>query len=199
MISQIEFVRRVDVQAETVSRYIREGKIVADLEVPCSSNTFKYFKEETIKKYAEEFGWQLINDTNIKEKFMEFVEKMDMAYSYKPVLLKAMLEESDDKGRVLVEDIIDYFIDFYEDRKIRGLQAEKKRSHYNDEVIDRKKTKTNIFSNPFKRFEDMRFMERCRDIEYVQFNKVIWKKLSREEKVWIANRCDERLRSYYGD
>ena len=79
MISQIEFVRRVDVQAETISKYIREGKIVADLEVPCSSTTFKYFKEETIKRYAEEFGWQLIDDTNIKGKFMEFVEKMDMA------------------------------------------------------------------------------------------------------------------------
>ena len=51
----------------------------------------------------------------------------------------------------------------------------------------------------FKRFEDMRFVERCRDIEYVQFNKVIWKKLSIEERVWIANKCDERLRAYYGE
>lgn len=199
MISQIEFVRRVDVQSETISRYIREGKIVADLEVPCSNTTFKYFKEDTIKKYAKEFGWQLIDDTNIKEKFMDFVEKMDMSYSYKPVLLKAMLEEADDKGRVLVEDIVDYFIDFYEDRKQKGLSAEKKKSHYNDEIIDRRKTKTNIFSNPFKRFEDMRFMERCRDIEYVMFNKVIWKKLSIEEKVYIANKCDERLKKYFGD
>ena len=110
-----------------------------------------------------------------------------------------MLEEADDKGRVLVEDIVDYFIDFYEDRKQKGLSAEKKKSHYNDEIIDRRKTKTNIFSNPFKRFEDMRFMERCRDIEYVMFNKVIWKKLSIEEKVYIANKCDERLKKYFGD
>ena len=199
MISQIEFVRRVDVQSETISRYIRDGKIVPDFEVPCSSTTFKYFKEETVKKYAEEYGWDIITDNNIKDKFMSFVEKMDMSYSYKPVLLKAMLNESDDKGRVLVEDIIDYVIDFYEDRKYRGLQAEKKKSHYNDDVIDRKKTKSNLFSNPFKRFEDMRFMERCRDIEYVMFNKVIWKKLSLEEKLWIDKKCDEKLSKYYGE
>lgn len=198
MISQMEFVRRVDVQNETIARYIREGKIVADLEVPCSNKTFKYFKEESVKKYAEQYGWELINDSNIKEKFIEFVERMDMAYSYKPVLLKAMINEADDRGRVLVEDVIDYVIDFYEDRKSKGLVAEKKKSHYNDDIIDRKKTKANIFANPFKRFEDMRFMERGRDIDYVMFNKAIWRKLSTEEKVWIDKRCDERLKAYFG-
>jgi superfamily II DNA or RNA helicase len=199
MISQMEFVRRVDVQSETIARYIREGKIVADLEVPCGNTSFKYFKEETLIKYAEEFNWDLINDSNIKEKFIEFVEKMDMSYSYKPVLLMAMLEQCDDNGRVLVEDVVDYFIDYYEDRKRSGLQAEKKKSLYNDEVIDRKKAKTNIFSNPFKRFEDMRFLEKCKDIEYIQFNKKIWKKLSVEEKKWIYRRCEERIGEYFGE
>jgi superfamily II DNA or RNA helicase len=199
MISQMEFVRRVDVQSETIARYIREGKIVADLEVPCGNTSFKYFKEETLMKYAEEFNWELINDSNIKEKFIEFVEKMDMSYSYKPVLLMAMLEQIDDNGRVLVEDVVDYFIDYYEDRKRRGLQAEKKKSLYNDEAIDRKKAKANIFSNPFKRFEDMRFLEKRKDIEYIQFNKKIWKKLSGEEKKWIYRRCEERLGEYFGE
>ena len=31
------------------------------------------------------------------------------------------------------------------------------------------------------------------------FNKVIWRKLSTEEKVYIANKCDERLKKYFGD
>ena len=34
MVSQIEFTRRVSAQSETVERYIREGKLVPDLEVP---------------------------------------------------------------------------------------------------------------------------------------------------------------------
>ena len=42
MISQLEFVRRVDVQAETIERYVREGKLVPDLVVPMSEHrTFK--------------------------------------------------------------------------------------------------------------------------------------------------------------
>ena len=40
MISQMEFVCRVDVQAETIERYVQEGRLVPD------HRTFKYFKEE---------------------------------------------------------------------------------------------------------------------------------------------------------
>lgn len=57
MISQMEFVRRVDVQTETIERYVREGKLVPDLVVPMSEHrTFKYFKEETLERYARQYG-----------------------------------------------------------------------------------------------------------------------------------------------
>ena len=55
LISQIEFVRMVDVQSETIERYIREGKIKPDLEVPKGTKrTFKSFTEEKVHKYATE-------------------------------------------------------------------------------------------------------------------------------------------------
>lgn len=197
LISQLEFVRMVDVQSETIERYIKDGKIVPDFVVPMSRRSFKYFKKETVKKYAKQFGWEIINAENMKDKFMNMVKTMDMSYSYKPVLLKAMLNEADEKGKVFLDDIVDYFIDFYEDRKKRGLQAEKKNSIYSKEIIDRKAAARNILSNPFKRFEDMRFMEKCKDIEYVKFNKNIWKKLTIEEKLWIDEWCDKKLEQYY--
>lgn len=57
MISQLEFVRMVDVQTETIERYLREGKLKPDLEVPVGDRrSFKYFKEDTVMKYASEFG-----------------------------------------------------------------------------------------------------------------------------------------------
>ena len=112
MISQMEFVRMVDVQSETIARYIREKKIIADLVIPMGENKrFNYFKEETIINYAKEFKWELITPANMKDKFMDMVEIMEMSYSYKPVLLKAIFEHIDDKGRVRVEDLVDYFIE----------------------------------------------------------------------------------------
>lgn len=36
---------------------------------------------------------------------MEMVEQMDMSYSYKSVLLKAIFASADEKGRVKIDDI----------------------------------------------------------------------------------------------
>jgi hypothetical protein len=57
---------------------------------------------------------------------MTYIEKMDMSYSYKSVLIKGMFENIDEKGRVRLEDITDYFIEFYEQRRKAGLLVEKK-------------------------------------------------------------------------
>lgn len=198
MISQLEFVRMVDVQAETIERHIKEGKVVPDMEVPFGNKrSFKYFKEDTVARYAKEFGWDLINASNMKDKFMDMIKTMDMSYSYKPVLLKAMFDHVDACGKVRVEDIVDYFIDFYGDRKDKGLVVEKASSIYCKEQFSRKEVERNIFSNPFKRFEDMRFMARCKDIEYVEFNRYIFRKLKRSDIDWILSHCDRKLEEYY--
>ncbi len=40
--------------------------------------TFKYFKEESLEKYARQYGWTLIDNSNRKELFMDMIRKMDM-------------------------------------------------------------------------------------------------------------------------
>ena len=79
---------------------------------------FHYFREESIRNIAKQYGWDLITPQNMADKFMKFIETMDMSYSYKPVLLKAIYEYMDTSGRVALPDVVDYFIDFYEDRKL---------------------------------------------------------------------------------
>lgn len=121
MISQIEFVRMGDVQSETVERYIKDGKVKPDLSIPFGDKRmFHYFREESIRNIAKQYGWDLITPQNMADKFMKFIETMDMSYSYKPVLLKAIYEYMDSSGRVALPDVVDYFIDFYEDRKAQG-------------------------------------------------------------------------------
>ena len=158
MISQIEFVRMVDVQSETVDRYIKDGKIKPDLSVPFGDKRmFHYFREESVRNIAKQYGWDLITPQNMADKFMKFIETMDMSFSYKPVLLKAIYEYMDSNGRVALPDVVDYFIDFYEDRKAHGMIAEKPNSIYQKGGYTKKDVEKNILSNPFKRFEDMRF------------------------------------------
>lgn len=198
MISQMEFIRRVDVQSETIEKYVREGKLVPDLLVPMSEyRTFKYFKEETLEKYAEDFGWKLITDNNRKDLFMDMISQMDMSYSYKPVLIKAILLYADEKGRIRLADIVSYFNEYYETRRKNGLVVEKKNSIFSKGGYTDKQAERNILSNPFKRFEDMNMLRHTKTLGIIEVDTTIWKKLSIEEKLEIDNICEEKLENYY--
>ena len=198
MISQIEFVRMVDVQSETVERYIKDGKIKPDLSIPFGDKRmFHYFREESIRNIAKQYGWDLITPQNMADKFMKFIETMDTSFSYKPVLLKAIYEYMDSNGRVALPDVVDYFIDFYEDRKAHGMIAEKPNSIYQKGGYTRKDVEKNVLSNPFKRFEDMRFLMRCKDVETIEVNPIIFHKLTKDDWLHIVDVCDKSLEKYY--
>ena len=198
MISQMEFVRRVDVQSETIERYVREGKLIPDLIVPMSEHrVFKYFKEASLECYAKEFGWTLIDDQNRKNLFMEMVEEMDMSYSYKPVLLKAILQNADKQGRVKIDDLVAYFKAFYEDRRARGEVVEKQNSIFAKGNYTDKEAARNILSNPFKRFEDMNMMRHTKTIGIIEVEPTVWKRLTEEDKKHILKVCDLKLEQYY--
>lgn len=183
MISQMEFIRRVDVQSETVERYIREGMIVPDLIVPMSEHrVFKYFKEETIEDAAQKYGWKLINDENRKQLFMDMVRQMDMSYSYKPVLLKSIFANADSKGKVKLDDISAFFRNFYEQRRTAGLPVEKPNSIFAKGGYTDKEAQRNILANPFKRFEDMQMLRHTKTLGIIEVEPTVWKNINAEEK-----------------
>ena len=127
MVSQIEFTRQVSVQSETIDRYMREGKLVPDLEVPISENrSFKYFLPESVTRYSKEFGWTLITPANMKDMFIDMITAMTMSYSYKPVFLLSFFDHMDENGQARIEDVVQGFAGFYEDRLSKGFVAEKK-------------------------------------------------------------------------
>lgn len=198
MISQMEFVRRVDVQSETIESYLREGKLVPDLIVPMSEHrTFKYFKEETLEKYASQFEWTLINDDNRKDLFMEMVRQMDMSYSYKPVLLMAILKNADSKGRIKLSDIVEYFRNYYETRRSNGTKVEKPNSIYAKDGYKDKDIEKNILINPFKRFEDMQMLRHTKTLGIIEVDSTVWQRLANNDKEQIKQICEEKLVEYY--
>lgn len=198
MISQMEFVRRVDVQTETIERYVRNGKLVPDLVVPMSEHrTFKYFKEETLKRYAKQYGWKLIDDSNRKELFLKMVCQMGMNYSYKPILLKAILEYADNAGKVRLDDIVFYFRKFFDDRRNSHLKVERAKSVYLNPQITDKEILRNILTYPFKRFESMSMLRHTKTLGVIQVDEAVWKHLSVQEKDNILVICDEKLKEYF--
>ena len=150
-----------------------------------------------MEKYANEFGWRLISRENIREVFVEFVKKMDMSYSYKPVLLMAMMDGMDARGSVDIDSIVNYFLEYYQSRRQAGLKVEKENSLFSRESVSASEAKRNILSNPFKRFADMRFMSYSKNLERVEFDRYLFKKLNEEDWTELRKICDEKLAGYY--
>ena len=198
MISQMEFVRRVDVQTETIERYVREGKLVPDMVVPMSEHRmFKYFKEESLCKYAKQYGWTIIDNSNRKDMFMDMIRQMDMSYSYKPILWKAILLKADNSGRVQLDDIVSYFRVFFDKRRLLGLPVEKAKSIYLNANITDKQILQNILIYPYKRFEDMGVLHHTKTLGIIQVDESVWKKLEDRDRKEILSICDKKLDVYF--
>ena len=199
MVSQIAFVQMVDAQSEVIERYIREGKIVPDMEVPVGEHkSFKFFKKETVKSYAKEFGWTLITKENMKDIFMKMADTMTMSYSYKPVFLNAFLDCMDDTGSARLEDVAERFAQFYEDRIARGLPAEKKNCIFTKGGYTKKEVEQLILRMPFNRFEQMHVMHHAKQLGTIQFYKALYKQLTEEDISKIREYCDAGIRKYFG-
>lgn len=198
MLSQMELARRVSAQPESVEKYIQEGKLKADLEVPISgSRTYKYFRPETLYQAAKQFGWTCIEDSNRKDIFMDMVRKMTMTYSYKPVLLKGMFQCADRCGRVHISDLVSYFRSYYEGRRDAGLLVEKPDSLYVQADYTDQDILRNILMYPFRRFETMSLMRHAKTLGILQIEETVWYYLSSEEIDEILRVCDEKLDAYY--
>lgn len=128
---------------------------------------------------------------------MDMIRQMDMSYSYKPVLIKAILLYADDKGRIKLDNIVSYFKSYYEGRRAAGLPVEKKNSIFAKGGYTDKEAERNILSNPFKRFEDMQMLRHTKTLGIVQVDEAVWKHLSKEEKAETERICDTKLQQYY--
>ncbi len=200
MLSQQELIRRVSTQSETIDRYIREGKIVPDLEVPISEHKkFRYFDSQRPAEYAKKFGWKLITPSNRKEMFFEMVETMNMSYSYKPVFILSFLDHMNENGEARIADIADSFAEFYEDRRERGLPAEKKKCIFTreDKKATKKEVEKLILSNPFKRFEDMHFMHHAKYLGIIKLDRYIMKQFTEDEVHHMRECCYQALDRYF--
>ena len=105
-----------------------------------------------------------------------------MSYSYKPLLIKAMLEYADEKnGTCPMEDIIFYFRDFYTKRRLKGLFVEKEKSIFSREGFSDREARRIILIYPYKRFANFRLLYYKKEEELLGFHPYLWESLSQKE------------------
>ena len=198
MYSQMELVRHVSVQGETIERYIKGGLIIPDMDVPISEyKTLHYFDKRRVKEYCKQFGWTEITASNRKQLFLEFCQKMNMSYSYKPVFLMAYLSNMNKDGEVRLGDLADSFAWYYEDRIKKGLAAEKKTCIFTKGGYNKKDVERLILSMPFKRFEEMGYLHHSKYLGVLQIDKSIMKSLDENDFSDLLTYCSNALERYW--
>lgn len=198
MYSEMELVRHVTAQAETVNKYIKDGKIIPDMDVPISEHkVLHYFNKERVKEFCQEFGWTEITAKNRKELFIDFCKEMTMSYSYKPVFLISFITNMNEIGEASLADVAKTFAGYYEARIKNGLPAEKRKCIFTKGDYTMKDVEHLILQMPFRRFELMSYMHHSKYIGILQLNKNIVKDLTEDDISDLLDYCRDALKRYW--
>src|SRR5262249_32279028 len=117
MISLADLERELCVAGGRIRAAIERGQVQADPRLELGERTYFYFHQESIEKVRVAIGAPKVEDHSIRDRFMEFVGTMDMALSYKPVMLLSLLDSVDKTGRAKVSEVVQRFQQFYRERR----------------------------------------------------------------------------------
>ena len=139
-------------------------------------------------------------DSDLDEQYTKFVDEvsdMKMSFSYKPILIKAMMTYADVNGRASMSDIINYFLQFFQNRADQGLLIEKAESTFVQHFGDRKTARRTILIYPYKRFELKGMMRYDKAKDEIEIAPQIWDNISNKVRRVISSYCDAQLNKYY--
>lgn len=129
---------------------------------------------------------------------LDYCRTMKMSYSYKPVLLLALLHAGE-SGSVSIEDAAMYFRNYYASRRIQGLPVEKKRCIYLRNDITDNQIITNLINNPVKALCNSSFFFFNEQSQTFSLSPEIWAVLDKSSKAMLTKICHQRLKDYFTD
>ena len=197
-LSQEQVAREYFVSTGTVTSWVKKKKIVPSVEYRFGNKSIYLFSPDDVEKYRKELNIKEHNDSTIKEDFFEFLEERDYSLSYKMPFLLAVVKHINAIGDAKIEDVLDDYIAFYQDRLARGLQVDLNTCPYNEKMLkDRKAVQRNMLTNPFEKFERKRFLYYSKDLSVISMNHALFEKMKEEDWERVRRQMREDLRKYY--
>ena len=197
-LSQEQVAREYFVSTGTVTSWVKKKKIVPSVEYRFGNKSIYLFSPDDVEKYRKELNIKEHNDSTIKEDFFEFLEERDYSLSYKMPFLLAIVKHIDSIGDAKIEDVLDDYIAFYQDRLARGLQVDRSTCPYDEKMLkDRKAVQRNMLTNPFEKFERKRFLYYSKDLSVISINHALFGQMKAEDWERVRIQMREDLRKYY--
>lgn len=199
-LSQEQLAREYFVNTGTVTSWIKKGKIKPSVEYKFGNKSLYLFSPDDVEKYRNELGIKEHNNNTIKQDFFEFLEERDYSLSYKMPFLLAFIKNVNTIGDAKIDDVLNDYIAFYQDRIDRGLQVDRSTCPYNETMLqDRKAIYRNMLTNPFEKFERKRFLYYSKDLSIIAMNHALYSKMNKEDWDRVKSQMQEDLQHYYSD
>lgn len=197
-LSQEQVAREYFVSTGTVNSWIKKGKILPSLQYLFGSKMLYLFSPEDVEKYRKELNIKEHNDSTIKEDFFAFLEERDYSLSYKMPFLLSFIKHVNTIGDAKIEDVLDDYIAFYQERMNRGLLVDRSNCPYNEKMLqDRKAICRNMLTNPFEKFERKRFLYYSKDLSVISMNHALYSQMEEVDWERVKRQMEEDLRDYY--
>lgn len=197
-LSQEQLAREFYVSTGTITSWIKKGKIQPTVTYPFGSKQVYLFSPEDAKRIRQELEIPEHNEETMKQDFFDFLEERDYSLSYKMPFLLSFLKNLNSIGDANIEDVLNDYIAFYEDRIERGLPVDRPSCPYNTETLkDRKLIKTNMLTNPFEKFERKRFLYHSKDLGVISMNHALFARMEEEDFERVKEQMKEDIRNYY--
>jgi len=199
-LSQEQIAREYFVSTGTVTSWIKKKKILPSVEYKFGSKSLYLFSPEDVEKYKNELGIKEHSDKTIKTDFFEFLEERDYSLSYKMPFMLAVIKYINSIGDAKIDEVLDDYIAFYQDRLDRGLQVDRSTCPYNNEMLkDRKAICRNMLTNPFEKFERKRFLYYSKDLSVISMNHALFSQMEDEDWERVRKQLQEDMRNYYSE
>ena len=190
--------REFYVSTGTITSWIKKGKIQPTVAYSFGNKQIYLFSPEDAKRIRQELEIPEHNEETMKQDFFDFLEERDYSLSYKMPFLLSFLKNLNSIGDANIEDVLNDYIAFYEDRIERGLPVDRPSCPYNAETLkDRKLIKSNMLTNPFEKFERKRFLYYSKDLGVISMNHALFARMEEDDFQRVKEQMEEDLRNYY--
>lgn len=200
-LNQEQLAREFFLSTGSITKWIHDGKITPDVEIPFGSRKIFLFSRENAERIRNQFHIPVHNDDTIRKDFFDFLEERDYSLSYKMPFLLSLLDQMDGKGDADIGKVLEQYIAFYRDRLDRGLPVDRSTCPYTAERLsDPKFMKNSMLTNPFEKFERKRFLYYTndrKDLNVISMNHALLASLSEEDRTRIRGQMKQDLENYY--
>jgi hypothetical protein len=193
-----EIMERLDeneVTIESDALSVTEAKKSVDKKLHCEHYIKAMLRINNYKKQQKELRKQSGDD--VKKCFLSDFKSSRIQSTYMPLVVISFFELADENGNVELEDMIDYFRCFYEERKKRGIIVERNDSIFVKKNPTHGEIKMLILQNPLGRSCLIKYFIYNKSEDTISLNEKMWDSLTVSEAIKIKKTAKNMIEEYY--